>query len=174
MIILLTIYQSKAQNILTNSNNLLSLSISCPNNPQCIYSGQDLFPVTTKIINNSNQNLEIPLEAIKYFLTTSYLKNTQTGTIVGNFVPPGIFIPELLQQLTLLPAHTEIIMTGNYTKKYLKHIFNKESTNQITLYKSMIVYIHYQGSKEPIGTYKNGKFEPKRFILKAERIITKK
>lgn len=172
-ITLFSTHSSKAQNVSAKDDNILSLSIECPNNSQCVYSGQKFFPITTKIKNNSNQNLEIPLEAIKSFLTTSYLINIKTGKTVGNIISPGMPIPELLEQLTLIPAHSEIIMTGNYTKNYLNNIFNKEKTNTIALYKTINTYVYFEDLKKPIGYYKDDKFEPKQFILKAQKVITK-
>lgn len=174
MIMLLTIYQSEAQSITANSNNLFSLSISCPNNPQCIYSGQNFFSINIIITNNSNQNLEIPLKALNYFWTTVYLKNIQTGEIVGDFTPPGMVYPELLKKLTLIPAHKSQIIEAGYSKKNIKKAFKEANSNQIFFYAYTIIIAHYQGSKEPIGSYKDGKLEPKQFLLKTERVITKK
>ncbi|MDI2090462.1 hypothetical protein [Commensalibacter oyaizuii] len=173
VVIFLVIGPSSAQGI-KGDDNILNLLIDCPNNSRCIYSGQKLFPINIIIKNNSDQNLEIPLEAIKYFLTNDYLKDTRTGKIVGDFVPPGVPMPELLKELTLLPAHGSKIIEASYSKKNIKKAFKEAHFNQIIYYVSTVVYAHLQGSKEPIGFYKDGKFEPKPFVLEAEKVITKK
>ncbi|CAI3950250.1 unnamed protein product [Commensalibacter communis] len=171
---LLTIYHTQAQSVTANDNNILSLSMECPNNPQCIYSGQDPFLLDILITNNSDQNIEIPLEAIRAYLSESYLKDIQTGEPVGPVTPPGLPLTDLLKKLTLLPAHTSHVTRAEFSKKGIKKAFKKAHSNRIAFYKSIVTSIHYQGSKEPIGSYENGKFERKSFVLEAEKVITKK
>lgn len=173
IVVTLTLNQSKAQSITANNDKILSLLMVCPNNPQCIYSGQNSFPVNTIVINHSDQNLEVPLEIIRYSAAT-YFQNSKTKKIVGDSVPVGMIIPDTLKNLTLIPAHGSKVMTGNFDKSSLKKAFKETHSNQISIYTWTPMYAHYQGSKEPIGTYKDGKFEPKRLVLEAEIIVTKK
>lgn len=55
----------------------------------------------------------------------------------------------------------------------MKKIFRKSSGNQVIFHVYISTPIHIQGSQEPIGSYQNGKFEPKIFTLGAEVTITK-
>lgn len=81
--------------------------------------------------------------------------------------------PDLLKKLTLLPAHETKIIQKEASPNYIKKIFRKSSNNQIIYNVSIWTPIHIQGSQEPIGSYQNGKFEPKIFILEAETTMTK-
>lgn len=105
---------------------------------------------------------------------SSYLKNGKTKRgIRGTSLPPGLIRPDLLQKLTLLPTHETKIIRKEATPNYIKKIFRKSFNNQIIYNVSIWTSIHIQGSKEPIGSYQNGKFEPKIFTLEAEATITK-
>lgn len=170
--IVFTGYQSKAQSITINNDTLLTSSIHCPNNPQCIYSNQNYFPTLTTIKNNSDQNLEIPIEIIKAH--SSFLfKTIKARKIIGKTSPPALSDPKQESNLTLLPAHGEITIEGGYPKRFLKSAFRDADSNQVLLSETTSTKVYFQGSKEPIGYYQNGKFEPKIFILKAETTITK-
>lgn len=171
-ITLFSIHPSKGQSITANSNSPLTLSINCPNNPQCVYSGENLS-MNIVITNNTNQNLEIPLEAIPYCLMSDYFKNIRTGKIVGELVPPGMPLPELLKKLTIIPARSSKIIKVGYSKENLKKAFKQAHANQIIYYVDIANFIYFEGSKQPIGSYQNGKFEPKQFVFKTEKIITK-
>lgn len=173
LFIVFTTYQSKAQSITVNNDNLLTSSIHCPNNPQCIYSGQDYFPTLTTIKNNSDQNLEIPIEIIRAN-SSFFFKTIKTRKDIGETYPPALRDPKQESNLTLLPAHGEITIDGGYPKRFLKSAFHDAHSNQILLFESTLTKVYFQGSKEPIGSYKDGKFEPKRFILEAEKVIIKK
>lgn len=170
---LFSIHPSKAQSITADSNSPLTLSINCPNNPQCIYSGGNLS-IDIVITNNTNQNLEFPLISIWSISMSSYFKDGKTKEgIRGTSLPPGLMRPDLLKKLTLLPAHETTIIQKEASPNYIKKIFRKSSNNQIIYNVSIWTPIHIQGSQEPIGSYQNGKFEPKIFILEAETTITK-
>lgn len=170
---LTTIHQSKAQSITASDNNLLTLSINCRNNPKCIYSGEKTLFLTLSITNNSNQNLEIPLEAIQSISTTSYFQNIHTGHIVGRPIPPGMPIPEIFKNLTSLPAHQSAIIAAGYSGKNMQRAFKEANMKQIMFYVETTTVAYYQGSKKPIGFYKNGVFEPKQFMIETKKIITK-
>lgn len=172
-ITLLSIHSSKAQSVSAKDDNILSLSLSCSSNPQCIYSGKKDF-LNIRITNNTNQNLEISLIAIDAVSMSSYFKDKKTNKgIPGSSSPPGLTRPDLLKKLTLLPAHETKIIQKEASPNYIKKIFRKSSNNQIIYNVSIWTPIHIQGSQEPIGSYQNGRFEPKIFILEAETTITK-
>lgn len=172
-ITLLSIHSSKAQSVSAKDDNILSLSLSCSSNPQCIYSGKKDF-LNIRITNNTNQNLEISLIAIDAVSMSSYFKDKKTNKgIPGSSSPPGLTRPDLLKKLTLLPAHETKTIKREFSKKIMKKIFGKSSGNQVIFHVYISTPIHIQGSQEPIGSYQNGKFEPKIFTLGAEVTITK-
>lgn len=173
-ITLFSIHPSKGQSITENGNNPLTLSINCRNNPQCVYSGEKTLFLTLSITNNSNQNLEIPLEAIQSISTTSYFQNIHTGHIVGRPIPPGMPIPEIFENLTLLPAHQSAIIAAGYSGKNMQRAFKEANMKQVIFYVETTTVAYYQGSKKPIGFYKNDIFEPKQFTIETKKIITKK
>lgn len=171
---LFSFYTSNAQSITEKDKNILSLSIKCPNNPQCIYSGKN-FSSNLIITNNTNQNLEISLIAIDAISMSSYFKDIKTNEgISGSYSLAGLMNPYLLKKLTLLPAHGTQTIKREFSKTVMKEIFKKSSSKQVIFHVALSTPIHLQGSQEPIGSYKNGKFEPKSFILKAKKVITKK
>ncbi|CAI3923179.1 unnamed protein product [Commensalibacter communis] len=169
----LSAYQSKAQNVTTDNNNLLSLSIICPGNPQCIYSKENTLQLNISIKNHTNQDLYIPLKAMTHITTSFYSKDIRNGK--DNIIPDPTWSgpPVLFKELSLLPASGSLLISTLYVIQENKEIKNTP-THHIILHAKTITPAYLYNSYKPIGSYKNSKFEPKQFMLEAEQIIIKK
>ncbi|CAI3931759.1 unnamed protein product [Commensalibacter communis] len=166
-------YHSKAQNVTTDNNNLLSLSIICPDNPQCIYSKENTLQLNISIKNNTNQDLYIPLKAMTHIITSFYFKDIRDGK--DNIIPDPTWNGSavLFKELSLLPASGSLIISTLYINPENKEIKNTP-TNHIIFHAKTITPVYLYNSYKPIDSYQNGKFELKQFTLEAEQIIIKK
>lgn len=173
---LLTFYINSGQAQDTgNHQDLITLETYCPANPSCVYSGEKIFLLYTKIINNSDFNLEIPLAAIKDSRIWGSFRGIKTGNYLGRASGRPLANPALSHKLTLLPAHSEIIVAeGGALGDEIKESFYDAKSNQFLYQVSIDTEAYYQGSQEPIGYYQDGKFKTKIFKLKSHVIITKK
>ncbi|CAI3923883.1 unnamed protein product [Commensalibacter communis] len=162
----LSAYQSKAQSVTPDNNNLLSLSIICPDNPQCIYSKENTLQLNISIKNCKNQNSYIPLKAMTHTTTSFYFKDIRNGK--DNIIPDPTWSgpPVLFKELILLAASESLIVSTLYVIPNDAEIKNTP-THHIIFHAKTIIPIYFYASKKRIGSYKNSKFEPKQFTLKA-------
>lgn len=167
------INSSQAQE-LSNDHSILKLETYCPTSPSCIFSGEKPFFIYTKIVNTSDVNLEIPLDAIKDSKIWGVSKNIKTGEKIGRASGRPLPNPDLAHKLTVLPAHSELLLAKGEWRDEIKENFHDVKANQFLYIVSIDTEAYYQGSSEPIGYYKNGKFEAKIFNLESQVIITKK
>ncbi|EHD13889.1 hypothetical protein CIN_12480 [Commensalibacter intestini A911] len=167
------INSSQAQEA-SNENSLLKLETYCPTSSSCIFTGENPFFIYTKIVNTSDVNLEIPLDAIKDSRIWGISKNIKTGEKIGRASGRPLANPDLAHKLTVLPAHSELLLAKGEWRNEIKENFHDVKANQFLYIVSIDKEAYYQGSSEPIGYYKNCKFEAKIFDLESQVIITKK
>lgn len=163
---------SQAQEF-SNDHSILKLETYCPTSPSCIFSGENPFLIYTKIVNTSDINIEIPLDAIKDSRIWGISKNIKTGEEIGRASGRPLANPDLAHKLTILPAHSELLLVKGEWRDEIKENFHDVKDNQFLYIVSIDTEAYYQGSSEPIGYYKNGKFEAEIFNLESQVIITK-
>lgn len=144
---LFTTVHANAKEIIMNTNELLTISVSCKDNPQCIYNKQRELFITIKITNNSEKNIELPLEFIKKTGPAISLKDNHSDLEAP--LRTNLADRELMKSLTAIPAKQSVSFDWVIFDSELEQFSHKGSIDVLAII-TIYTNIYIKGNKDPI------------------------
>lgn len=87
------------------NDHILSISVSCRGNPECLFEGGDVF-VDIGISNDQGNEVQIPLEYLRR--AGPFVKLVDTRTKAETFLKGNLADPELRKHLTAIPPRGSV------------------------------------------------------------------
>jgi len=142
-----------AQNCISKPSNLIKILIDCSND-QCSYKKSKDIIFFINIFNKTNMNLEIKVQSLDIKFLAKKISNH-----------PALYVN------TLIPNYTNEFRIFNpdqgpaFYQRIQNNIQNIKDEKLLDILATVTVntYVRYPSSSEPIGNYKNSKFEPTLF-----------